>query len=133
MEQIIAIIAEKIGVSPELASKAVGIILNLVDSSVSDDIKDKLYGFVPEAKELATAGGEEGGGGLMGMAGGLFGGGGGGAMGAMAAMGKLSEAGLDNDQIGKMGKILLGHIGEVGDEELVGQIVSSIPGLDKFI
>ena len=132
MEQIIATIAEKIGVSPELASKAVGIILNLVDSSVSDDVKDRLYGFVPEAKELAAAGGEQGGGGLMGMAGGLFGGGGG-AMGAMAAMGKLSEAGLDNDQIGSMGKTLLGYIGEVGDEELVGEIVSSIPGLDRFI
>lgn len=132
MEQIIAIIAEKLGISTELASKAVGIILNLVDSSVGDDVKEKLYNAVPEAKELAAAGGEEGGGGLMGMAGGLFGGGGG-AMGAMAAMGKLSEAGLDNDQIGSMGKTLLGYIGEVADEELVGEIVSSIPGLDRFI
>lgn len=133
MEQIIAIIAEKLGISSELASKAVGIILNLVDSSVSDDVKEKLYAAVPDAKALATAGGEEGGGGLMGMAGGLFGGGGGGAMGAMAAMGKLNEAGLDNDQIGSMGKSLLGYIGEVADEELVGEIVSSIPGLDRFV
>lgn len=133
MEQIIATIAGKIGVSPEIASKAVGIILNLVDSSVSDDVKEKLYSAVPEAKDLAASGGEESGGGLLGMAGGLFGGGGGGAMGAMAAMGKLNEAGLDTDQISSMGKSLLGHIGEVADEELVGEIVSSIPGLDKFV
>lgn len=132
MEQIIAIIAEKVGISPELASKAVGIILNLVDSSVSDDVKERLYSAVPEAKEIAAAGGEEKGGGLMGMAGGLFGGGGG-AMGAMAAMGKLNDAGLDTDQIGSIGKTLLGHIGKVADEELVGEIVSSIPGLDRFV
>ncbi|MGL1922087.1 MAG: DUF2267 domain-containing protein [Hyphomicrobiales bacterium] len=132
MEQIIAIIAEKIGVSPEIASKAVGIILNLVDSSVTDDVKEKLYAAVPEAKDIAATGGEETGGGLLGMAGGLFGGGGG-AMGAMAAMGKLNEVGLDTDQISSMGKTLLGHIGEVADEELVGEIVSSIPGLDKFV
>lgn len=133
MEQIIATIAEKIGVSPEIASKAVSIILNLVDSSVSDDVKEKLYSAVPEAKAMAEEGSEQGGGGLLGMAGGLFGGGGGGAMGAMAAMGKLNEAGLDTDQISSMGKSLLGHIGEVADEELVGEIVSSIPGLDKFV
>lgn len=132
MEQIIATIAQKIGISPEIASKAVGIIMNLVDSSVSDDVKEKLYTAAPEAKDIAAAGGEQGGGGLMGMAGGLFGGGGG-AMGAMAAMGKLGDLGLDNDQIGSVGKTLLGHLGEVGDEELVGDIVSSIPGLDKFI
>ena len=133
MEQIIATIAEKLGISSELATKAVGIILNLVDSSVDDDVKEKLYNVLPDARALAQAGGEEaGGGGLMGMASGLFGGGGG-AMGAMAAMGKLSDAGLDNDQITKMGKSLMSSVGDAGGEELVGQIVNSIPGLDKFI
>lgn len=133
MEQIIALIADKVGINAEVASKAVGIIMNLVDASVSDEVKQKLYSAVPDAKQYAEAGSEEKGGGLMGMAGGLFGGGGGGAMGAMAAMGKLNDVGLDNDQVGSVGKILLGHIGKMGDEELVGEIVSSIPGLDRFI
>lgn len=132
MEQIIALIAEKIGIEPALASKAVGIILNLVDSSVSDEVKEKLYTAVPDAKELAEAGSEVGGGGLMGMAGGLFGGGGG-AMGAMAAMGKLSDAGLDTDQITGIGKTLLGYVGDQGGQDLVGEIVGSIPGLDKLL
>lgn len=132
MEQIIAIIAEKIGIDKALASKAVGIILNLVDSSIADDVKEKLYTALPEAKALAQSGGEVTGGGLMGMAGGLFGGGGG-AMGAMAAMGKLSDAGLDTNQITKMSKTLMGYVGEKGGDELVGEIVGSIPGLDRFI
>ncbi len=132
MEQIIATIAEKLGIPSELASKAVGIILNLVDSSVTDDIKEKLYSAIPDAQALAQSGGEESGGGLMGMASGLLGGGGG-AMGAMAAMSKLSDVGLDTDQVTDMGKTLMGYVGEKGGDELVGEIVSSIPGLDKFI
>ncbi len=133
MEQIIATIAEKIGIDTAMATKAVGIILNLVDSSVSDDVKEKLYSVLPDAKAMAETGGEESGGGLMGMASGLFGGGGGGAMGAMAAMSKLSDVGLDTNQITDMGKSLMASVGEAGGEELVGEIVSSIPGLDKFI
>ena len=133
MDHIIIKITEKVGIDTALATKAVGIILNLVDSSISDETKETLYTAVPEAKELATQGSDVGGGGLMGMAGGLFGGGGGGAMGAMAAMGKLNDAGLDTDQIGKIGKILLTHLGNEGGEELVGEIVNSIPGLDRFV
>lgn len=132
MEQIIATIADKVGIDIELANKAVGIVLNLVDSSVSDEIKEKLYSVLPEAQAMAEAGGESSGGGLLGMASGLFGGGGG-AMGAVAAMGKLTDAGLDTDQITEMGKGLLSSVGEVGGEDLVGEIVGSIPGLDKFV
>ncbi|MCJ8323105.1 MAG: DUF2780 domain-containing protein [Rhizobiales bacterium] len=132
MDHIITKITEKVGIDKALATKAVGIILNLVDSSISDETKETLYTAVPAAKDLASQGSDVSGGGLMGMAGGLFGGGGG-AMGAMAAMGKLNDAGLDTDQIGKIGKILLNHLGDEGGEELVGEIVNAIPGLDRFI
>jgi len=135
MEELIARVAAAIGIDEALAGKAVGIVLNLIKSAGSDSDIGKLFSAIPGAEEAAAAG-DESGGGLMGMVGGLMGSMGGslgGAAGAMAAMGKLGDAGLDTDQIQGLGKEVFAFAKEKAGDEVVGSIVSSIPGLDQFV
>ncbi len=136
MEDLIARVASAIGIDEALAGKAVGIVFNLIKSAGADSDVGKLFDAIPGAAEAAEAGGESGGGGLMGAVGGLMGSMGGslgGAAGAMAAMSKLGDAGLDTDQIQGLGKEVLSFAREKAGDELVGSIVSSIPGLDQFV
>lgn len=127
METLITTIAEQVGIDRVLAEKAVGIILNLVKSDGDQSLVPDLMAAIPGASELADAN-AGGGGGLMGALGGALGSGG-----AMAAFGKLTQAGLDTSQIKSIGEILFAHAKEQAGEPLVKQVVSAIPGLRPYI
>lgn len=137
MEELIGRITAALGIDEATASKAVSIVLNLLQSAGPDDKVSQLLEAIPGAKELlASASGESGGGGLgglMGSLGGMMGGSMGGAMGAMSALTELKEAGLSTDQVQGLGKEVLGFAREKAGEDVVGDVVSSIPGLDQFI
>ncbi len=125
-----------LGIDESLANKAVGIILNLLKSAGPEDKVSQLLEAIPGASALLEQAGSGGGGGLggmMGSLGGMMGGSMGGAMGAMSALSELKEAGLSTDQVQGLGKEVLGFAKEKVGEDVVGDIVSSIPGLDQFI
>ncbi len=136
MEELISRITSAMGIDEGLAAKAVGIILNLLQSAGPEDKVAQLFKAIPGAVEAAgAAGGDSGGGlgGMMGSLGGMMGGSMGGAMGAMSALNELKEAGLSTDQVQGLGAEVLGFAREKAGEDLVGDIVSQIPGLDQFI
>ena len=92
MEELIGRIVSNVGIDENLAQTAVGMILGFLQNEGPADKVGALMGALPGAEDLiASAGGEGGGGGIMGAVGGLMGGGGGGAM---ALMGQLTGAGL---------------------------------------
>lgn len=140
MEELIGRITTALGIDESLASKAVGIILNLLKTAGPEDKVSQLLEAIPGASELlenlgsSEGSGSSGGlGGLMGSLGGMMGGSVGGAMGAMSALNELKDVGLNTDQVQGLGKEVLNFAREKAGEDVVGEVISSIPGLDQFI
>ena len=126
MQELIDRIVAAGGLSPEKAEKGLGIMLNLIQTKVQE-----LFGLLPGAAELArTQGGDgagRGGGGLLGMlAGGMMGG-------PLAAISKLSAAGLSMDQIKALGTTTLDYAKEKAGPQLVKDVAGSIPGLSGYV
>ncbi len=131
MQELITSIASKVGISEELAQKAVSTVLSLVQSGGDDGLVSQLFDKMPGAADLASAGSESsGGGGLMGMVGGMLGGS---AGDMMSAVSSLKSEGLDMDQIKQVGEGVFEYAKEKGGDDLVSKVTDSIPGLDKFL
>lgn len=128
MDELISRIVAASGLDPELATKAVGIILAFLQKEGPQAEIGQLMAALPGAQELAdTANG--GSGGLMGMVGGLVGGGGG----VMALGGQLMGAGLSMGQIQSVSKEMFAVGREKAGEDAMGAIVGAIPGLGQFV
>lgn len=129
MEELIAAVAAKTGLTPEKAEQGIGIVLSLVLSQGDKARVEELFAKLPGAAELATRWGGDGarGGGLLGMlGGGLMGG-------PLAAIGKLQAAGLGMDQIRTLGSQVLDHAKREAGDDLVRQVAGSIPGLSGYL
>ncbi len=130
MHELIAAVAGKLGVDAATAEKAVGIMLSLVQSNGDADKVAQLFEAMPGAAELAQSQAESssaGGGGLLGkLAGGVMGG-------QLAAVGKLQAAGFDSEQMKVLGHEVLTHAKQSAGEDLVREVTSSIPGLDRYL
>ncbi|MEP3233429.1 MAG: DUF2267 domain-containing protein [Hyphomicrobiales bacterium] len=132
MEELIGRIVSNVGIDENLAQKAVGMILGFLQSEGPADKVGALMGAMPGAEDLiASAGGESGGGGLMGAVGSLMGGGGGG--GAMALMGQLTGAGLGMGDVQGVASEVVGFAKEKAGEDTVTEVISAIPGLSQFV
>lgn len=129
-------IASRLGIDESLAEKAVGIIMSLIRDNAEEDKVSQLFDQLPGAADLAErfSGETQEGGGLIGALGNMMGGGMGSALGALGA---LKDAGLDMDQIKEVGGEVFSYAKEKADSELaddvIRQVASQIPGLDKFI
>ncbi len=134
MENLIAAVATDANVAPDVARKAVALILDFLKREAPEDAMNALFDKAPALRAvLATAstGGEGLGGtlrGLMGTGAGAMGGGG-----LMALGGDLMNLGLSMDQIQAIGKEVFVYAREKGGDELVGEISAAIPGLSQFI
>lgn len=129
MEELIGRIVSNVGIDEELANTAVGMILGFLQNEGPEDKVGALMEALPGAQDmLAAASG--GGGGLMGAIGGMMGGGGGGAM---ALMGQLTGAGLGMGDVQGVATEVIGFAKEKAGEELVTEVVGSIPGLGQFV
>jgi hypothetical protein len=129
MQELIARIVTKTGLDPKRAEKALGIMLSLVKTQGNQQKVGELFARLPGADELARQYGGDGsrGGGLLGLlGGGLMGG-------PIAAISKLQAAGLSMDQIKQLGSETLVYAKEVADDDLVKQVVGSIPGLSAYV
>ncbi len=115
MEDLIARIAAAAGIEPEIAQKAVGMILAFLRQEGPQADVDALFAAVPGAAEAADAASAEAGGGLMGLA------------------GRLTSLGLGLGEMQTIGRQLFAFVrGKAGDE-LVGQIAAAIPGVAQFL
>jgi hypothetical protein len=54
-------------------------------------------------------------------------------MGAMGALNRLTEAGLSMREVQTVGREVVAYSREQAGDELVGEIVASIPGLSQFV
>lgn len=120
MEELVNQIAAKVGIEQEMAQKAVGIILNFLNKSAPQDKMSQLLDAIPGARDVVS--GESGGGGMFG-----------GMMGAMAAMNELTGIGLSMGQVQGVTKETVKFAKDKAGEDVINDIVSSIPGLSQFV
>jgi hypothetical protein len=136
MEQIINKIAEIAGISPETAQQAVSAILSFLQKNGPEGAVGSLINAIPGAQDFmgsTTEAAAEGGGGLLSSLAGMLGGLGGGAGGIAALGAQLMSSGLSMDQATTVGKELFSQATSYAGEDVVGEVVSSIPGLSKFV
>ena len=131
MQDLIGRIIAATGLPKDKATKALGIVLNLIQTQGNPHTVAELFAKLPGAAELAREQGGDGagygGGGLLGMlAGGMMGG-------PLAAVSKLTAAGLTMDQIKALGATTLDYAKEKAGSQLVKDTAGSIPGLSGYV
>lgn len=131
MHDLIGRIVTATGLPEDKATKALGIVLNLIHTQGNQNKVQELFDKLPGAAELAREQGGDGaghgGGGLLGMlAGGMMGG-------PLAAISKLTSAGLTMDQIKALGTTTLDYAKEKAGSQLVKDVAGSIPGLSGYV
>jgi len=132
MDELIARLAASTGISTDIAAQATGMILAFLEKEGPAGEVAKLVDALPGGRDAvnATLNAEGSGGGLMGMLGGMMGGMGGG----IAALGgQLMGIGLDLGQMQTIGKELFAYAAEKAGPDVVGKIVSEVPGLGQFV
>lgn len=135
MDNIIARVAKKANLSPEVARKTVALIADFIQREASEDGVKDLFERAPELRAIIASGASTGGEGmglglkgLMEIAAGAMGGGG-----LMSLGGELMGLGLSMDQIQTAGREVFAYAREVAGDQTVGEIAASIPGLSQFI
>ena len=131
MQELIGRIVTATGLPEDKATRALGIVLNLIQTQGNQnkvhELFDKLPGAADLAREQGRDGAGNGGGGLLGMlAGGMMGG-------PLAAVSKLTSAGLSMDQIKALGTTTLDYAKERAGPQLVKEVAGSIPGLSGYV
>lgn len=128
MQEIIAKIAADNGIDTALAEKATGMILAFLKKEADPSAVSQMLSALPGAEAL-IAGGESSGGGMMGSLMGMMPGGGG----VMGLGAQLMGAGLGMGQIQGVSKSLFEAAKTHAGEDVMGQIVGSVPGLGQFV
>lgn len=131
MQDLIGRITAATGLPEDRARTALGIVLNLIQTQGHQAKVQELFSKLPGAADLAREKGGDGaghgGGGLLGMlAGGMMGG-------PLAAISKLSAAGLSMDQIKALGTTTLDYAKEKAGPQLVREAAGAIPGLSGYV
>lgn len=130
MNPIVNTIAEKIGIEPALAEKALGMMLGFLQREAQDGPVARMIESIPGAAELvAKFNGEgAGGGGLLGSLMGALGGGG-----IMGLGQQLMSEGLGMGEISGLARETIAVARQHAGDEVVDQVVASVPGLRQFI
>jgi hypothetical protein len=126
MDELINRITTTSGVDADKAREAVGIILSFLFQQGDREKVAALAKSIPGAEQYLGAT-EDDSGGLLGGLGGLMGGG------AMAVLGKLQGIGLGMGQIQSVTKETVSFAREKAGDDVVNDIIASIPGLSQFV
>ena len=137
MDQLVQLLASKLGIEESVAKSAVTKVLEFLKDKLDDDVFTSLLGKLPGAEQLVAAAGDSGGAAEGGMLGGL-------AKMASSALGsnagdgvqlagQLSEAGLATDQVPAFLTQVVEFVKENVSEEMLQQLTDSIPALRQFM
>ena len=126
MQELILRIAEKAGISEDIARQAVSIILSFLAKEGPEPEVKQLLDAVPGAREMADT--SDAGASGSGLLGGMFGGGG-----VMSVFNELTGLGLEMGEVQTVAKETLDYSREKAGPETVDEIVRFIPGLSQFI
>ena len=130
MEELINRIMAAAGIDKDLATNAVGIILDFLNKEGPEDKMKLIFDALPGAADLVAAReGAGSGGGLLGGLGSMMGG----SMGAMGALSELNSAGLDMGGVQSVVKELVSYAKEKAGDDVVEEVISQIPGLNQVV
>lgn len=130
MNELVTRVAENVGIEPATAEKAVGMILGFLQREAADGPVAKMIEAIPGASDLiAQYNGEgPGGGGLLGGLMSAIGGGG-----VMALGQQLMSQGLGMGEITSLAKETIAFAKEKAGDDVVDEVVASVPGLSQFV
>ena len=130
MNELVTRVAENVGIEPATAEKAVGMILGFLQREAADGPVAQMIEAIPGASELiAQYNGEgTGGGGLLGGLMSAIGGGG-----VMALGQQLMSQGLGMGEITSLAKETIAFAKEKAGDDVVDEVVASVPGLSQFV
>jgi hypothetical protein len=126
MEELITRITNSVGIDETTARNAVGIILSFLYREGNREKVVALIEHIPGAEDLVNHGDTDSSATLGGLSG-LMGGG------AMAVLGELQGLGLGMGQIQGVTQETVNFARECASDEIVNDVVASIPGLEQFI
>lgn len=128
MNELVSRVAENVGIAPDVAEKAIGMMLGFLQREADDGAVAKMIEAIPGAPELvARFNGEGAGGGLLGGLMSSFGGG------VMALGQQLMSQGLGMGEITALAKETMAVAREHAGDEVVDTVVASVPGLSQFV
>jgi hypothetical protein len=132
MNEVVDQIAAKAGISPDIAERAVGMMLGFLQREAPDGPVAKMIGSIPGASDLVSQynGAETGGGGgILGSLMSAVGAGGG----IMALGQELMSQGLGMSEISSLAKETIAVARQYAGDTVVDEVVGSIPGLGQFL
>ncbi|OAP40773.1 hypothetical protein AU381_02410 [Sinorhizobium glycinis] len=130
MSELVTRVAENVGIETATAEKAVGMILGFLQREAAEGPVAQMIESIPGAAELvAQYNGEGGNGG--GLLGGLLTAIGGG--GVMALGQQLMSQGLGMGEITGLARETIAYAKEKAGDEVVDEVVASVPGLSQFV
>ncbi|RVL33759.1 DUF2780 domain-containing protein [Sinorhizobium meliloti] len=131
MSELVTRVAENVGIETATAEKAVGMILGFLQREAAEGPVAQMIEAIPGAPELVAQYNGEGsnGGGLLGWLMSAIGGGGG----VMALGQQLMSQGLGMGEITALAKETIAFAKEKAGDEVVDEVVASVPGLSQFV
>ncbi|HBF30830.1 hypothetical protein [Rhizobium sp.] len=128
MSELVTRIADNVGIAPDVAEKALGMMLGFLQREADDGAVARMIEAMPGAAELvAQYNGEGKKGGLLS---GLMSAMGGGIMGLGQ---QLMSLGLGMGEISALAKETIAIAREHAGSEVVDEVVASVPGLSQFV
>lgn len=126
MNDLVSQIAERTGIAPATAETAVGMMLAFLQKEGDGAAVDQMIAAIPGGEAL-VAGAAGGGGGLLGSLMGAMGGG------VMALGQQLMSQGLGMGEITALARETIAVAKQYAGDEVVDQVVASVPGLSQFV
>ncbi|MDO1581419.1 hypothetical protein [Rhizobium oryzicola] len=128
MNELVTRVADNVGIAPDVAEKAIGMMLGFLQREGDDGAVARMITAIPGAPELVAAHNGEGSGG--GFLSGLMSSLGGGIMGLGQ---QLMGLGLGMGEITGLARETIAVAREHAGSETVDQVVGSVPGLSQFV
>nr|WP_316653109.1 hypothetical protein [uncultured Gellertiella sp.] len=126
MNELVTEVADRVGIEPATAEKAVGMMLAFLQKEADGDAVARMIAAIPGGEALA-ANASSGGGGLLGSLMGAMGGG------VMALGQQLMSQGLGMGEITGLARETMAVAKRYAGEDVVDQVVASVPGLSQFV
>lgn len=130
MNEIVTQIADRVGIAPDVAEKALGMMLGFLQREAEDGPVAEMINAIPGGAELVAqfnGEGESSGGGLLGGLMSAIGGGG-----IMGLGQQLMSQGLGMGEISALAKQTIVIAREHAGDEVVDKVIASVPGLSQF-
>lgn len=123
MQALIDRIAAAANLTPNVAEKALRVVLAFIADEAPDEQANKLIDAIPGARDLLEKGGEGGFPDALGSSG----------TGAMGAFNELTGLGLSMHQIQTLARETMAYGREHAGEDTMSEIAANVPGLDQIL